>query len=101
MSGFQTSDEMSGVAGRVHGEAGPIEDEAKHISTSHVTAADAGRDFADQGAAYLAALQHHVVASVRAFATATTGLGDRLTGAYQRYSQVDGLTTGTLGQAHE
>lgn len=101
VSGFQTSDEMSGVAGKVNGEAGPIEDEAKRVSTSHVTATDAGRDFADQGAAYLDALQHHVVASVRAFATATGSLGDRLTGAYQRYSDADGLTTSTLGHAHE
>jgi hypothetical protein len=54
-----------------------------------VTAADAGRDFAAQGAAYLDALQQHVVASVRAFATATTVLGDKLTETYDRYTHTD------------
>ncbi|HEX5119671.1 MAG TPA: hypothetical protein VFW65_31165 [Pseudonocardiaceae bacterium] len=94
MADFQTSDEMSGVAGRVNGEAGPIGDEATHISMSHVVASDAGRDFADQGTAYLDALQHHVVAGVRAFATATTTLGDKLADTYQRYAHTeDGHTS--------
>jgi hypothetical protein len=89
VAGYQTSDEMSGVAGKVTGEAGPIGDEAELISTSHVVASDAGRDFADKGTAYLTALQHNVVAGVRAFATATTTVGDRLTDTYRRYSQAE------------
>lgn len=95
MAGYQTSDEMSGVAGRVNGEAGPIEDEAKAISRSHVRAGDAGHDFADQATAYLDVLQRNVVASVRAFNSATTTLADKLTDTYRRYAGAEERNTGT------
>ena len=39
MTGYQTSDEMSGVASKVSGEVGPIGDEADAIGRSQVGAA--------------------------------------------------------------
>jgi excreted virulence factor EspC (type VII ESX diderm) len=99
VSGFQTSDEMAGVASKVNAEVGPIGDEARTIGRSHVQAGDAGPDFADRGTAYLNALQHNVVASVRAFGTATTTLADKLTDTYQRYSGTESHNSGKLGSS--
>lgn len=96
MSGFQTSDEMSGVAGKVNGEVGPIGDEAESIGRTHVRSGDGGHDFTDKCDAYLNALQQNVVGSVRAFGTATTTLADKLTDTYQRYAGTEAQNTGTL-----
>jgi hypothetical protein len=102
MSGYQTSDEMSGVAGKVNGEVGPIGDEADAIGKSQVGASAGGRDFGDRATAYASALQANVIASVKAFGTATTTLSDKLTDTYNQYEGAEsknssGITTSGEG----
>ena len=99
MTGFSTSDEMSTVAGKVNGEIGPIGDEASAIGKSHVSAGDGGRDFQDKATAYITALNNNVVASIKAYGTATTQLGDRLTSTYQQYSNTESNNTGNVSKS--
>ncbi len=101
MSGYQTSDEMTGVASKVSGEVGPIGDEADAIGNSQVTGSDAGRDFADKGTAYANALKSNVIASVKAYGTATTTLSDKLTDTYQQYASNESSTTGSINKSGE
>jgi hypothetical protein len=101
VSGYQTSDEMSGVASKVSSEVGPIGDEADAIGKSQVTAGDAGRDFNDKGTAYVAALQNNVVASVKAYGTATTTLSDKLTDTYQQYSSSESQNSSSITSSGE
>lgn len=90
MTGFQTStDEMSGVASKVSGEVGPIGDEADAIGKSQVSGSDGGRDFVDKATAYANALKSNVIASVKAYGTATTTLSTKLTDTYQQYHSTD------------
>lgn len=86
MAGYQTSDEMSGVAGKVNAEVGPIGDEADAIGRSQVGAGDGGRDFGRKATAYATALHDNVIASIKAFGTATTTLSNKLTDTYQQYA---------------
>jgi hypothetical protein len=99
MSGYSTSDEMSGVASKVSGEVGPIGDEADAIARSQVSGADAGRDFGDKANAYIAALRNNVIASVHAYGTATTTLSTRLTDTYQRYANAETHNAGGITRA--
>ncbi len=94
MAGYQTSDEMSGIASKVSGEVGPIGDEADAIGRSQVGAGDGGRDFGDKATAYAAALHDNVIASIKAYGTATTTLSDKLTDTYRQYA---GAETGNSG----
>ena len=97
VAGFQTSTgDMSGVASKVSGEVGPIGDEADAIGKSQVSGSDGGRDFADKASAYATALQNNVIASLKAYGTATTTLGDKLTDTYQRYGSTETSNTGTV-----
>lgn len=86
MSGYETSDELTGVAAKVHGEAGSIADEAAALARSRVTAAAGGREFADKAAAYLDALRNNVIAGVTAYGGETTAVGDKLLETYHRYT---------------
>jgi hypothetical protein len=86
VAGYQTSDEMSGVAGKVSAEVGPIGDEADAIGKSQIGAGDGGRDFGDKATAYATALHDNVIASIKAFGTATTTLSDKLTDTYHQYA---------------
>jgi hypothetical protein len=99
VTGYQTSDEMSGVASKVSGEVGPIGDEADAIGKSQVGGSDGGRDFADKATAYATALHTNVVGSIRAFATATTTLSDKLTDTYQQYSGTETGNKGSITQS--
>ncbi|HEX4724040.1 MAG TPA: hypothetical protein VH333_16095 [Pseudonocardiaceae bacterium] len=99
MSGYQTSDEMSGVASKVSAEVGPIGDEADAIGKSQVGASDGGKDFGDKATAYATALHDNVIASVKAFGTATTTLSDKLTDTYQQYSSAEGQNASSLTKA--
>lgn len=99
MTGFQTSDEMSGVASKVKGEVQPISDEADAVGRSQVGASDGGRDFGDKATAYATALHDNVVASIRAYSTATSTLGDRLTDTYRQYSNTESRNVGTVRNA--
>lgn len=99
--GYQTSDEMSGVASKVSGEVGPIGDEATAIGRTQVTSADGGRDFASQASAYVQAMQNNVLASVKAYGTATTTLSDKLTDTYQQYAGTESQNAGTLTKSGE
>jgi hypothetical protein len=96
VSGYQTSDEMTGVASKVSSEVGPIGDEADAIGKSQVAGGDAGRDFADKGTAYANALKANVIASVKAYGTATTTLSDKLTDTYQQYASNESNTSGSI-----
>ena len=95
MGGYQTSDEMSGVASRVNVEVGPIGDEADAITRSQVSTADGGRDFGERAAAYADALRHNVIASIRSYGAATTALGGRLVDTYHRYLEAEADTAGS------
>jgi hypothetical protein len=86
VAGYQTSDEMSGIAGKVNAEVGPIGDEADAIGRSQVGAGDGGRDFGDKATAYATALHDNVIAGVKAFGSATTTLSDKLTDTYRQYA---------------
>ena len=99
MSGYQTSDEMSGVASKVSGEVGPIGDEADAIGKSQVGAPDGGKDFGDKATAYATALHNNVIASIKAYGTATTTLSDKLTDTYKQYAGAEGQNAGTLNKA--
>ena len=99
MSGYQTSDEMSGVASKVSAEVGPIGDEADAIGKSQVGASDGGKDFGDKATAYATALHNNVIASVKAFGTATTTLSDKLTDTYQQYASTEGSNASSLTKA--
>jgi hypothetical protein len=101
VAGYQTSDEMSGVASKVSSEVGPIGDEADAIGKSQVTGSDGGKDFADKASAYVTALQNNVIASVKAYGTATTTLSDKLTDTYQQYSSTDSQTSGSITTSGE
>lgn len=89
MSGYQTSDEMTGVAGKVSAEVNAIGDEADAIGKSQVGASDGGRDFGDKATAYASALHDNVIASLRAYGTATTTLSDKLTDTYHQYANAE------------
>lgn len=99
VSGYQTSDEMSGVASKVSSEVGPIGDEATAIGKSQVTSADGGRDFQSAASAYAQALNNNVLASVKAYGTATTTLSDKLTDTYQQYSNAESQNTGSINKS--
>jgi hypothetical protein len=99
VTGYQTSDEMSGVASKVSGEVGPIGDEATAIGRSQVTGGDGGRDFSSQASAYAQALQNNVLASVKAYGTATTTLSDKLTSTYQQYTSTESQNSGSITQS--
>jgi hypothetical protein len=99
VGGYQTSDEMAGIAAKVNAEAGPIGDEADAITRSQVSTADGGRDFGDKAAAYAAALRHNVIASVHSYATATAALSTRLVDTYHRYAGADADGAGTITRA--
>ncbi|HEX3591973.1 MAG TPA: hypothetical protein VHV74_20320 [Pseudonocardiaceae bacterium] len=101
MSGYQTSGEMSGVASKVSGEVGPIGDEADAIGKSQISGGDGGRDFADKATAYATALHDNVIASVKAYGTATTTLSDKLTDTYQQYAGTDSQTSGSISTSGE
>lgn len=96
MTGYQTSDEMSGVAGKVSGEVGPIGDEADAVGKSQVGASDGGRDFGDKATAYATALHDNVIASIKAYGTATTTLGDKLTDTYRQYANAETQNSATV-----
>lgn len=96
MSGYQTSDEMSGVASKVSGEVGPIGDEADAIGKSQVGASDGGRDFGDKATAYATALHNNVIASIKAYGTATTTLSDKLTDTYNQYANAEGTNSSSI-----
>jgi hypothetical protein len=100
VTGYQTNTgEMSGVASKVSGEVGPIGDEADAIDKSQVSGSDGGRDFADKATAYANALKNNVLASVKAFGTATTTLSDKLTDTYQQYGSTETANTGTVNKS--
>lgn len=99
MTGYQTSDEMSGVASKVNNEVGPVGDEATAIGRSQVTGEDGGQDFSSQVSAYVQALQNKVLASVKAYGTATTTLGDTLTTTYQQYSSTESQNSSSITQS--
>jgi hypothetical protein len=101
VSGYQTSDEMSGVASKVSGEVGPIGDEADAIGKSAVGAGDGGRDFGDKATAYATALHDNVIASIRAYGTATTTLSDKLTDTYNQYANTEGANASRVSQSGE
>jgi hypothetical protein len=95
--GYQTStDDMAGVASKVSGEVGPIGDEADAIGKSQVSGSDGGRDFQDKATAYANALKNNVIASIKAYGTATTTLGDKLTDTYQQYGNTEQANTSTV-----
>lgn len=96
MTGYQTSDEMTGVAGKVRAEVGPIGDEADAIGKSQVAASDGGRDFGDKATAYATALHDNVIAGIKAYGTATTTLSDKLTDTYNQYAHAEGQNTGRI-----
>ena len=96
MTGYQTSDEMTGVASKVSGEVGPIGDEADAIGRSQVGAADGGKDFGDKATAYATALHDNVIASIKAYGTATTTLSDKLTDTYNQYANAEGQNAGRI-----
>lgn len=100
VTGYQTStDDMSGVASKVSAEVGPIGDEADAIGKSQVSGSDGGRDFADKATAYANALKTNVIGSVKAYGTATTTLGDKLTDTYQQYSSTESANTSTVNKS--
>ena len=101
MSGYQTSDEMSGVASKVSGEVGPISDEADAIGKSQVGASDGGRDFGDKATAYATALHNNVIASIKAYGTATTTLSDKLTDTYNQYANTEGANASRVTSSGE
>jgi hypothetical protein len=101
VAGYQTSDEMSGVASKVSSEVGPIGDEADAIGKSQVAGGDGGKDFADKATAYATALQNNVIASVKAYGTATTTLSDKLTDTYQQYASTDSQTSSSITTSGE
>jgi hypothetical protein len=95
--GYQTNtDDMAGVASKVSGEVGPIGDEADAIGKSQVSGSDGGRDFADKATAYANALKDNVIASVKAYGTATTTLSDKLTDTYQEYGKTETANARTV-----
>src|SRR5262245_2112803 len=98
--GYQTStDDMAGVASKVNGEVGPIGGRADAIGKSQVSGSDGGRDFQDKATAYANALKNNVIASIKAYGTATTTLGDKLTDTYQQYGSTEQANTGTVTQS--
>jgi len=101
VSGYQTSDEMSGVASKVSAEVGPIGDEADAIGKSQVGASDGGRDFGDKATAYATALHNNVIASLKAYGTATTTLSDKLTDTYRQYANTEGQNAGRVTTSGE
>jgi hypothetical protein len=101
VAGYQTSDEMSGVASKVSGEVVPIGDEADAIGKSQVGGGDGGRDFAAKATAYATALHDNVIASIKAYGTATTTLSDKLTDTYNQYSGTEVRNKGTITTSGE
>jgi hypothetical protein len=101
VSGYQTSDEMSGVASKVNGHVGPIGDEADAIGKSQVGASDGGRDFGDKATAYATALHDNVIASVKAFGTATTTLSDKLSDTYRQYANAETQNSSKIATSGE
>lgn len=100
VTGYQTSTgDMAGVASKVNGEVTAIGDEADAIGKSQVSGSDGGRDFADKATAYATALHNNVIASVKAFGTATTTLGDKLTDTYQQYGATEVSNTSTVNSS--
>lgn len=95
-SGFQTSDEMSGVASKVASEVQTIGDEATAIGKSQVSQSDGGKDFASAAAQYIQLLDNNVLASVKAYGTATTTLSDKLTDTYKQYASNESQTSGSI-----
>jgi hypothetical protein len=92
---------MSGVASKVSSEVGPIGDEADAIGKSQVAAGDGGRDFSDKATAYATALHDNVVASIKAYGTATTTLSDKLTDTYKQYANTEGQNSGSITSSGE
>jgi hypothetical protein len=101
VSGYQTSSEMSGVASKVSSEVGPIGDEADAIGKSQVGASDGGRDFSDKATAYATALHDNVIASVKAYGTATTTLSDKLTDTYNQYTGTETQNSSSITSSGE
>jgi hypothetical protein len=99
VAGYQTSDEMSGVASKVSSEVGPIGDEATAVGRSQVTSSDGGRDFASAASAYAQVLQNNVLASLKAYGTATTTLSDKLTDTYHQYASAETQNSGSITQS--
>lgn len=95
-SGFQTSDEMSGVAGKVASEVQTIGDEATAIGKSQVSQSDGGKDFAAAAAQYVQLLDNNILASVKAYGTATTTLSDKLTDTYKQYAGTESQTSASI-----
>lgn len=96
MAGYQTSDEMSGVASKVSGEVGPIGDEATAIGRSQVSQSDGGKDFASAAAQYAQLLNSNILASVKAYGTATTTLSDKLTDTYHQYASTESQNSSSI-----
>jgi hypothetical protein len=85
--------ELAAVTTKIKNQVTPIDDQADKLTQGQVTAADFGRVFHDKGTTYTTAVHDNLVGSVRAYATATSTLGDRLHDAYQEYSQTEGANT--------
>jgi hypothetical protein len=99
VSGYQTNtNDMAGVASKVNGEVTPIGDEADAIGKSQVSGSDGGRDFADKATTYANALKTNVIASVKAYGTATTTLSTKLTDTYTQYGQTEAANATTVTQ---
>jgi hypothetical protein len=101
VSGYQTSSEMSGVASKVNSEVGPIGDEADAIGKSQVAASDGGKDFSDKASTYATTLHDNIIASVKAYGTATTTLGDKLTDTYNQYATTEGQNSSSITSSGE
>lgn len=90
--------ELSTVTTKIKNQVTPIGEQADRIAAGQVVAADFGRAFHDKGQSYTDALHDNVIAAVRAYATATGTLGDRLHDAYQQYTTDEqGNTKGMQG----
>jgi hypothetical protein len=85
----------------VSGEVGPIGDEADAIGKSGVGASDGGRDFGDKATAYATALRNNVIASLKAYGTATTTLSDKLTDTYNQYANAETQNAGNITTSGE
>lgn len=91
--------EIGGVAAAVTRHVTPINDLADRIGGSAVGSTDFGAPFAEQAGAYGTAVHDKVVAALRAYATATSTLGDRLSDAHRQYATDDSLSTAKVGEA--
>ncbi|OLR90594.1 hypothetical protein [Actinokineospora bangkokensis] len=96
MDGYTTGGELAGIAGRVKAQAEPIGAQADAVDHGQVGDADFGRAFAGTGSAYTAALRDHLVHSIRAYATATSTYGDRLTDTHRQYAETEQANTGNV-----